>query len=67
MFGNAGADVQVSRNVARAFSGYNYNNFLDPRQDFMIPDVYDEITDFVAKRNPTEMEAGSSGPFLIVM
>ena len=30
VFGNAGADVQGSQNVARAFSGYNYNNLLDP-------------------------------------
>ncbi len=38
-------------NVARAFSGYNYNN-TDPSQGFSIPEVYEEITDFVAERDP---------------
>jgi len=38
-------------NLARAFHGYNYNN-SDPRQGFSVPDVYDEISDYVAERDP---------------
>ncbi len=53
--GAAGAveniDIQGSLNVARAFSGYNYNN-TDPSQGFSIPEVYEEIMDFVAERDP---------------
>ena len=44
-------DIQGSLNVARAIAGYNYNN-SDPRQGFSIPHVYNEITEFVAERDP---------------
>ena len=46
-----GIDVRGSMNLARAFHGYNYNN-SDPRQGFSVPDVYDEISDYVAERDP---------------
>ena len=53
--GSAGAvekiDVWGSEDVARGFAGYNYDN-SDPRQGFSVPDVYQEITDFVAERDP---------------
>ncbi len=56
MFSNpAGAvekiDVEGSWHLRRAFTGYNYNN-TDPIQGFSIPEVYDEITEFVAERDP---------------
>ena len=56
MFGfNTGAieniDVRGSRGVNMALGGYNYNN-LDKGQSFTIPEVYDEITRFVAERDP---------------
>jgi len=44
-------DVRGSFNLTRAFSGYNYNN-SDPRQGFSVPEVYNEITDYVAKHDP---------------
>ena len=44
-------DIYGSREVGMALDGYNYNN-LDPRQIFTIPEVYDEITEFVAERDP---------------
>ena len=44
-------DVRGSTNLARAFHGYNYNN-SDPRQGFSVPNVYDEISDYVAERDP---------------
>ncbi len=44
-------DIYGSQEVGMALDGYNYNN-LDPRQGFTIPDVYDEITQFVAERDP---------------
>jgi hypothetical protein len=53
--GSAGAveniDVWGSEDVARAFAGYNYNN-MDPRQGFSVPEVFDEIREFVAERDP---------------
>lgn len=53
--GSAGAveniDVWGSEDVARAFAGYNYDD-SDPRQGFSVPEVFDEITDFVARRDP---------------
>ena len=53
--GNAGAvekiDVRGSENVARAFAGYNYDN-SDPSQGYSVPEVFDEITEFVAERDP---------------
>ncbi len=56
MFGfNTGAieniDVRGSRDVNMALGGYNYNN-MDKSQSFTIPEVYDEITQFVAERDP---------------
>jgi Xaa-Pro dipeptidase len=55
VFGSGGAveniDVRGSINITRAIAGYNYNN-SDPRQGFSIPEVYDEITEFVAERDP---------------
>ncbi len=56
MFGrSAGAveniDVRGSGGVNMALGGYNYNN-LDKGQSFTIPEVYDEITRFVAERDP---------------
>jgi len=61
--GAAGAveniDIQGSLNVARAFSGYNYNN-TDPSQGFSIPDVYNEIADFVAERDPQSIAVNYS-------
>ena len=44
-------DVRGSENLQRAFHGYNYND-SDPRQGFTIAEVYDEITQFVAERDP---------------
>ncbi len=53
--GSAGAvekiDIRGSENVARAFAGYNYDN-SDPSQGYSVPEVFDEITEFVAGRNP---------------
>ncbi len=53
--GSAGAieniDVRGSENVARAFAGYNYDN-SDPSQGYSVPEVFNEITDFVAERDP---------------
>ncbi len=54
-FGSSGAveniDVRGSTNIGQAISGINYNN-MDPRQGFTIPEVYDELTEFVAERDP---------------
>ncbi len=44
-------DVRGSREVNMALGGYNYNN-LDKLQTFTIPEVYNEITDYVAKHDP---------------
>ncbi len=44
-------DVRGSGNVARAFAGYNYDN-SDPSQGYSVPEVFDEITEFVAERDP---------------
>ena len=53
--GSAGAvediDIWGSEDVARAFAGYNYDN-SDPSQGYSVPDVFDEITAFVAERDP---------------
>ncbi len=56
MFGmSAGAieniDVRGSRAVNMALGGYNFNN-MDKGQSFTIPEVYDEITQFVEERDP---------------
>ena len=63
VFGDAGAveniDLHGSRDVGLALSGYNYNN-LDPLQTFTIPDVYDEITEFVAQRDPKTIAVNTS-------
>ena len=63
VFGSAGIveniDIQGSLNVARAFGGYNYNN-LDPRQSFSVPEVYDEIREFVAERDPQRIAVNYS-------
>ena len=44
-------DVEGSWHLRRAFCNYNYNN-TDPNQGFSVPEVYDEIADFVAERDP---------------
>ncbi len=44
-------DVRGSREVNMALGGYNYNN-LDKLQTFTIPEVYNEITDYVATHDP---------------
>ncbi len=53
--GSAGAvekiDVWGSEAVARAFAGYNYDD-SDPSQGFSVPEVFDEISRFVAERDP---------------
>ena len=53
--GTAGAveniDVQGSWHLMRAFDNYNHDN-KDPTQGFSVPDVYDEIANFVAERDP---------------
>ena len=53
--GSAGAvekiDVWGSEAVARAFAGYNYDG-SDTSQGFSVPEVFDEITRFVAERDP---------------
>jgi len=53
--GSAGAveniDVWGSEDVARAFAGYNYDN-SDPSQGFSVPEVFNEIREFVAERDP---------------
>ena len=46
-------DVRGSENVARAFAGYNYDN-SDPSQGYSVPEVFDEITEFVAERDPSD-------------
>ncbi len=55
VFGGAGAvsdiDVRGSREVSRAFNGYS--NKLDP-------DVWDEITEFVAERDPKTIAVNTS-------
>ena len=66
--GSAGAvekiDVRGSENVARAFAGYNYDN-SDPSQGYSVPDVFDEITEFVAERDPQTIAVNYSD-FLVV-
>ncbi len=66
--GSAGAveniDVRGSENVARAFAGYNYDN-SDPNQGYSVPEVYDEITQFVAERDPQTIAVNYSD-FLVV-
>jgi len=53
--GSAGAveniDVWGSEDVARAFAGYNYDN-SDPSQGFSVPEVFNEIREFVAEHDP---------------
>ena len=53
--GSAGAveniDVRGSEEVARAFAGYNYDG-SDPSQGFSVPEVFNEIAEFVAERDP---------------
>jgi len=44
-------DIQGSWHLRRAFGNYNYNN-TDSNQGFSIPEIYEEITDFVAERDP---------------
>ena len=44
-------DVQGSWHIMRAFDNYNHDN-NDPTQGFSVPDVYDEISNFVAERDP---------------
>ena len=44
-------DVRGSRAVNMALGGYNYKN-MDKGQSFTIPEVYEEITQFVAERDP---------------
>ncbi len=66
--GSAGAvekiDVRGSFNLTRAFEGYNYDN-SDPRQGFSVPEVYNEITDYVAKHDPQAI-AGNFSDWLPV-
>ncbi|GIS57501.1 MAG: hypothetical protein CM1200mP1_14390 [Candidatus Neomarinimicrobiota bacterium] len=52
-------DVEGSWHLRRAFNNYNYNN-TDPRQGFTIPEVYNEITDFVAERDPKRIAVNFS-------
>ena len=52
-------DVYGSREVAMALGGYNYNN-LDKSQTFTIPEVYGEITQFVAERDPKTIAVNTS-------
>ncbi len=56
VFGGAGAvekiDVRGSREIARAVTGYDYGNL-----DFS---VYDELTEFVAERDPTTIAVNYS-------
>ena len=44
-------DVEGSWHLRRAFGNYNYNN-TDPKQGFSIPEIYEEITEYVAKHDP---------------
>ena len=44
-------DVEGSWHLRRAFGNYNYDK-NDPRQGFSVPEIYEEITDFVAERDP---------------
>ena len=44
-------DIQGSWHLRRAFGNYNYNN-TDSNQGFSVPEIYEEITDFVAERDP---------------
>jgi Xaa-Pro dipeptidase len=44
-------DVRGSNAVNMALGGYNYKN-MDKGQTFTIPDVYEEITQFIAERDP---------------
>ncbi len=52
-------DVRGSREVNMALGGYNYNN-LDKLQTFTIPEVYSEITQFVAERDPKTIAVNTS-------
>lgn len=66
--GSSGAveniDIRGSENVARAFAGYNYDN-SDQSQGYSIPEVFDEITAFVAERDP-KIIAVNYSDFLVV-
>jgi hypothetical protein len=66
--GSAGAVENIdrwgSKEVARAFAGYNYDN-SDPRQGYSVPEVFDEIREFVAERDP-QMIAVNYSDFLPV-
>ena len=63
VFGNSGAvgkiDVWGSDAVALALGGWNYNN-SDPRIGYTVPEVYQEITDFVAQRDPQTIAVNTS-------
>ena len=63
VFGDSGAvgkiDVWGSDAVALALGGWNYNN-SDPRIGYTVPEVYQEITDFVAQRDPQTIAVNTS-------
>ena len=63
VFGDSGAvgkiDVWGSDAVALALGGWNYNN-SDPRIGYTVPEVYQEITDFVAQRAPQTIAVNTS-------
>ena len=63
VFGSPGAvekiDVWGPDNVALALDGWNYNN-TDPRIGYSVPEVYQEITDFVAQRDPQTIAVNTS-------
>ena len=52
-------DVWGSGEVARAFAGYNYDD-SDPSQGFSVPEVFNEIREFVAERDPQSIAVNFS-------
>ncbi len=52
-------DVRGSRAVNMALGGYNFNN-MDKGQSFTIPEIYDEITQFIEERDPNTIAVNFS-------
>ncbi len=63
VFGEAGVieniNIYGSNEVGMALGGWNYNN-TDPRLGFTVPEVFNEITDFVAERDPKTIAVNTS-------
>ncbi len=63
VFGEAGVieniDKYGSNEVGMALGGWNYNN-TDPRLGFTVPEIYNEITEFIANRDPKTIAVNTS-------